>query len=157
MLLSDKQNHSPSGLLILDVFRHGKLIDHIEEKELIENWGGPNLIVDNYKQIHARLLGGDVTNRSVTRIGFGTSGTAPAGGNTSLTGAYTKNVDAVTYPLTNQVQFAFSLGTGEANPLAIMEFGLFTAGGVLYARKVRSAALNKETDLSFSGTWLITF
>lgn len=157
MRLSDDINSKPSGLLILDVFRHGKLIDHIEERELIEHWEGLNLIVDNYKQTHAHLLGGDVTNRSVTQIGFGTNGTAPVAGNTTLTGAFTKAVDSVTYPLTNQVQFNFSLLTTEANPLAILEFGLITAGGVLYARKVRAAALNKDVDLSFTGSWLISF
>ena len=38
-----------------------------------------------------------------------------------------------------------------------MEFGLLTGGDLLYARKVRSVALNKESDISFSGTWTITF
>lgn len=157
MRLHDEQNSKPSGLFILNVFRHGKLIDRIEERELIECFKGPNLIVDNYKQTHARLLGGDVTNRSITQIGFGTNGTAPAGGNTGLTGAFIKNVDTISYPLTNEVQFDFALLTTEANPLAIMEFGLFTAAGVLYARKVRAAALNKDIDLSFTGSWIITF
>lgn len=148
MILHDQFERAPSGLFVLNIFRRGQLIETIEEK---------NLIVDASKQIHAKLLGGSVANQSVTQIGFGVNGTAPAGGNTSLTSAYVKAVDAVSYPLTNQVQFSFSLGSGEANPLAIMEFGLLTAGNVLYARKVRSAALNKDSDLSFSGTWTISF
>lgn len=117
----------------------------------------PNLIVDNSKELHAKLIGGTVSNRSVTQIGFGTSGTAPAGGNTGLTGTFLKALDATTFPLTNNVQFAFSLATGENNGMAIMEFGLFTAGSTLYARKVRSVALNKDSDLSFTGTWTINF
>ncbi|MDP3327215.1 hypothetical protein [Parvibaculum sp.] len=141
-------SRAPNGLFSLDVFRHGKLIEHFEDK---------NLIVNGSKAVNARLIGGDVTNRSITQIGFGTSGTAPAGGNTVLTSAYTKAVDAVTYPVEGTVQFAFSLGTGEANGKAILEFGLFTAAGTLYARKVRSAALNKESDISLLGTWQITF
>lgn len=141
-------SQAPSGLFVLNIYRRGELIEVFEEK---------NLIVNGSKQTHARLLGGDVTNRSVTQFGVGTSGTAPAAGNTALTGAYIKAIDTVTYPTTSQVRFAFSLGTGEANGKAIMEFGLLTAGNVLYARKTRAAALNKESDLSFSGTWTITF
>lgn len=146
--LRDSYSQGPHGLFVLDVFRKGEHIERFEDK---------NLIVDNSKQIHAKLLGGSVAQQSVTQFGVGTSGTAPAGGNTSLTGQYLKAIDQVTYPLTNQVQFAFSLGTAEANGMAIMEFGLFTAAGALYARKVRSAALNKDTDLTLAGTWLISF
>lgn len=148
MLISDHHQGPPQGLLHLDIFRRGKLIEIYED---------PNLIVDNYKLIHARLLGGDVTDRSVTQIGFGINGTAPAAGNTSLTDPFLKAVDAVVYPQTNQVRFDFSLGTAEANGKAILEFGLLNAAGTLYARKVRSAALNKESDITLSGSWLITF
>ena len=138
----------PVGFLSLDVFRRGKLI---------EIYRGQNLVVDTYKLLHARLIGGDVTDRSVTQIGFGTNGTAPAAGNTALTGAFIKDVDTITFPQTNQVQFNFSLGTGEANGLAILEFGLITENGTLYARRVRSAALNKASDITLNGSWLITF
>lgn len=148
MNIADHYSQAPSGLFLLHVYRRGELIERFEER---------NLIVDNAKQVHARLLGGDVANRSVTQFGVGTSGTAPAAGNTALTNSYVKALDAVTYPAANQVAFAFSLGSGEANGKAILEFGLLTAGSVLYARKTRTAALNKESDISFSGTWTISF
>jgi hypothetical protein len=138
----------PSGLLVIDIFRRGKLIEHFEDR---------NLIVNGSKEINARLIGGSVTDRSITKIGVGTSGTAPAGGNTGLTSSYVKAIDGVTYPVAGTVQFAFSLATGEANGKAIMEFGLFTESDVLYARRVRSTALNKESDISLSGAWQITF
>lgn len=138
----------PTGHFLLKVYRQGVLLDVMDER---------NLIVDGSKQTHARLLGGDVTNRSVTQIGFGESGAAPAAGNTTLTVPFTKAIDSVSYPATNQVAFNFSLTTGEANGKAILEFGLLTAGGVLYARKVRTVALNKESDLSLTGVWTITF
>lgn len=148
MQLRDHYSMGPSGLFVLDIYRRGELIERVEEK---------NLIVDNSKQTHARLLGGDVVNRSVTKFGVGTNGTAPAAGNTTLTASFTKAVDGTTYPATNQVQFSFSLASAEANGMAILEFGLFTAAGVLYARKVRATALNKDTDISFSGSWTISF
>lgn len=142
------QHGMPAGELFYDVRERGKLIERVREK---------NLIVDNFKQTHAHLLGGDVTNRPITQWGVGTSGTAPAAGNTALTGAFLKNTDVTDYPATNQVRFAFSLATTEANGMAIMEFGLFTTGSVLYARRVRSSALNKAVDITLSGTWTISF
>ena len=148
MKMIDIHGAVPQGRFILNVFRRGELIEVFDEK---------NLIVTNSKQIHAKLLGGSVANQSVTQIGFGTNGTAPAAGNTGLTGTYLKAVDAVSYPATNQVQFNFSLSSSENNGMSILEFGLFTAGGALYARKVRSAPLNKDSDLSLSGSWIISF
>lgn len=145
---TDNHEGKPTGFFSIDVFVGGELVDHFEEH---------NLIVDNSKQIHAKLLGGAFTNQNVAQIGFGTNGTAPAVGNTSLTGAYLKAIDTVSYPATNQVQFNFSLASSENNGMAIMEFGLFTAGGTLYARKIRSAALNKDTDVSINGSWIISF
>ena len=144
----DHFDRAPTGDFRLEVFRHGQLIEVFEEK---------NLIVNNSKQIHARLLGGDVTNRSVTQIGFGENPAPPSGGNTTLTDAFMKAVDTVSYPSATQVRFAFSLGTTEANGKALSEFGLLTAGNVLYARKTRSAPLNKESDLTLAGTWTINF
>lgn len=138
----------PIGFFDLNVRRNGVIIESIHEK---------NLIVDGYKPTLARLLGGDVANRSVTQFSVGTNGTAPVAGNTALTSAYAKALDAVDWPGADRVRFAFSLASGEANGKAIMEFGLFTAGGTLFARKVRASALNKESDLSFDGTWTIVF
>lgn len=148
MNLLDLFSRKPRGLFELNVYSGGRLIERVVEK---------NLIVDNSKQVHAHLLGGDVTNRSVTQFGVGTSGAAPVGGNTGLASQYLKAIDGVSYPATNQVRFAFSLGTGEYNGQAILEFGLFTGANVLFARKVRAVALNKASDISFSGGWTITY
>lgn len=126
----------------------GRVVDVIDEK---------NMVVIGSRQTLARLLGGDVADRSVTRIGFGTSTAAAAVGNTALTAQYAKLLDSVSYPAADQVRFNFSLGSAENNGVAIGEFGLLTAAGVLFARKNRSVALNKESDLSFSGSWTITF
>lgn len=138
----------PSGVLVLQAIRRG---------QVIEDWSDENLVVDNYKVTHARMLGGDTANRNVAKISLGTNGTPPAAGNTVITGAFSKALSSVVYPTPNQVRFSFSIGTAEANGLAIMEFGLLTAGDLLYARKTRSAALNKDSDISLTGTWTITF
>lgn len=138
----------PRGEFILNVYRGG---------ELIEQYRDANLVVDSSKPTLAKLLGGNVANNSVTQIAFGTSGAAPAAGNTAITNPYAKTIDTVTYPASNQVSFNFSLGTGEANSMAILEFGLLTTAGALFARKVRTTALNKESDLTLSGSWIISF
>lgn len=141
---------APTGHFLLKVFRKGLLVPElcVDEK---------NLIVDGSKSLHAHLLGGDVTGRSVTQIAFGTSGTAPSGSDTAITGAYTKALDAHSYPASNSVEFDFSLASGEGNGMTIWEFGLITAGSSLYARKNRSVGLSKDATISFSGIWTITF
>lgn len=138
----------PSGELSFDVFHRGDLIEHFCEK---------NLIVDTSKTIHAHLLGGSVTGKSVTKIGFGTNGTAPVGGNAALTGVFSKNIALASYPLSNNVKFDFTLDSAENNGMSIMEFGLLTTDGSLYARKVRGSALVKTIDISIVGSWIITF
>lgn len=127
------------------------------EGRIVEVVDEPNLVVIGARQTLARLLGGDGANRSVTQIGFGTNGTAPVTGNTSLTGQYAKALDTISFPNTDRVQFNFSLGVGENNGVAIAEFGLLTAAGVLFARKTRATPLNKDSDLSFTGSWTIIF
>lgn len=117
----------------------------------------PNIIVNGAKEVQARLIGGDVTNRSITKIGVGIGSGAAAAGNTSLTTPFVRALTGVTYPSAGQVQFAFTIAGSEANGLAIIEFGLFTAGDVLFARRVRAGALNKESDLTLTGTWTITY
>ena len=136
------------GRLRLDVFRRG---------EMIERWEDDNLVVLGMRLTLARLLGGDVANRSVTRIGFGTNPTPPVHGNENLTGAFVKALDGVAYTALHVVEFGFSLGADEANGLAISEFGLLTTTGVLVARRVRGTPLHKASDLSLSGLWSIEF
>lgn len=135
------------GDFYLEIRRGGELIQVIDEK---------NLIVNGAKNQLARLVGGSVTNRHITQIGFGIGATAAAPTNTALTSAYTKGVTSVEYPATGQVRFNWSLSTAEANGLAITEFGLVCADGTLFSRKVR-APIQKESDLSLSGAWTIIF
>lgn len=148
MQFHDEVSSPVTGHFHLEIWRLGRLVEVVDE---------PNLVVVGSKTCQSRLVGGAVMGKSITTIGFGTSGTAPAPGNASLTGQFTKAVDSVTYPASNQVRFAFSLTTSEANGMAIMEFGLLSGDGTLFARKVRSAAFNKDSDVSVAGTWTLTF
>src|ERR1035437_6899325 len=105
----------PAGRFSLDIFRRGDLIEHFEDNNLLVDRGRTNVV---------QLLGGDGASLNIATIGFGTSGTAPAAGNTTLTGAFTKALDSHSYPSATSVQFNFTLATTEANGLSIMEFGL---------------------------------
>lgn len=138
----------PTGVLEVFAYRGDVLVDHLLDK---------NLVVNTSKLLQSRLLGGDVTNKSVTQIQFGTNGTAPVVGNTSITGAYGKALDGHSYPDSASVSFTFSLAAGENNGMAILEFGLVSADGTLFARKTRSSALNKASDITLTGSWVITF
>lgn len=146
MKLSDSIDfHRPRGVLRYVVKDGGRVIE-----ECIET----NLVVDQYKAIQAALLAGGAD--AVTKFGVGTSGATPLPGNTTLTSSFTKSLDSHS-AVGNVVTYGFSLASGEANGLAIMEFGLLTTAGLLFARRVRIAALNKTSALSLSGTWQITF
>jgi hypothetical protein len=138
----------PTGRFRLKIYRAGRLVEDIDE---------PNLVVTGASQVNAHLVGGTVATNSVTQFGVGTNGTAPVVGNTVLTAPFLKAVDGVTYPGGGLAVFAFSLGTAEANGMTILEFGLLTAGGVLYARKNRAGGLSKAADISFAGTWSLQF
>jgi len=140
----------PTGRLVYDVRRGGKLIEHVDDN---------NLIVIGSQPTHAALLGGNVANNSVTKFGVGTNATAPVFGNTGLTGQYANALTGVSYPASNQVQFSFAMGSADVSAfgMAISEFGLLTQSGVLYARKTRTQPLNFASDIAFSGTWTISF
>lgn len=141
------------GRFHVEVRRNGVVVEVIDEK---------NLIVNGAKNQLARLIGGNVAGRSITKIGFGIGTTAAAPGDTALTyspmypSTSLKAVGSVAYPATGQVQFNWSLSTAELNGIAITEFGLVCQDGTLFSRKSR-APIQKESDLSLTGTWTILF
>lgn len=147
MLLSDAA--ALRGHFLLDILR-------ARDGALIERFEHENLIVNGAKDQLARLVAGDAANRHITHIGFGVGTSAAAPTNAGLTSAFWKPVANVSYPATGQVAFAWTLGAGEANGMAITEFGLRTAGGVLFARKVRNP-IHKSDDLTLSGVWTLIF
>ena len=124
-----------------------------KDGKVIETYRDDNLIVNGARNQAARLFAGDGTNRAITNIAFGTSGSAPAVTDTAITDAYTKAVSGFEYPETGQIQTNWELATSENNGMAIMEFGLLSADGTLLCRKVREKPINKEADISIEGHW----
>jgi uncharacterized protein YdhG (YjbR/CyaY superfamily) len=80
-------------------------------------------------------------------------------GDTQLTNAYDRDISGYSFPASNEVRFDWELPVDEDNGKAIVEFGLLTADGTLFARKVRKGGLPiyKESDISIEGTWTIIF
>jgi hypothetical protein len=123
----------------------------------IETFEASNLIVNGARLQMAHLIAGDAAQRSINRISVGTNGSAPAVTDTEITGAFTKAVDGFTYPANGQVQVNWKLLVSEANGMAIREFGLLTANGTLFARRIRANPIYKESDISIEGEWIIIF
>lgn len=123
---------------------------------LVEEQHDPNMIMNVAKDAMARLIGGDGAGKDVSSIGFGVNGIGPNPDDTALTGIYSRPVTGVTYPATGRAAFAWTLGTSEANGMAITELGLLCGDGTLFARKTRGV-INKEADLSLDGVWTIIF
>lgn len=145
-----------TGILNYQVFKNGVLIEDVK---------GKNLILNGARDLMAHLIAGDVEDRSITKIAVGTNGTPPVVTNTAITGAFVKKLDGYSFPAMGQVQFNWSLGTHEANGMSIIEFGLMSADETLFSRRVRedvdgnpiNKPINKESDISVIGQWIIIF
>jgi hypothetical protein len=144
-----KEAHKPlKGIFELDAIKNGKVIEHTREE---------NLIVDGARVQMAHLISGDAEDREITRIAFGTDGTAPAATDTEITDAFEKEVSGCTFPEAGHVKFSWSLAASEDNGQAIMEFGLLCADGALFARRTRANPIYKESDIALQGSWEIIF
>ena len=142
-----KENIKANGtlhLVVEDVIVGTKTI--FEEKNKIVNGG---------MQAVAKLIGGDLTVKPISIVGFGDGVGTTIGTETQLTNQFLKNIDSVVYPTSNKVQFNFSLGANECNGLSISELGLFTTNGVLFSRKDRSPII-KTSAVIITGIWTIT-
>jgi hypothetical protein len=136
------------GEFRLWIYRRGILIEEYEDH---------NLIVNGARTIMAHLVAGDGSGKPINRIAFGTNGAAPSPSNTVITSPFTKAVTGFSYPAAGQVQINWNLLVGEANGKGIMEFGLLCSDGTLFARKNRAKAIEKDSDISLEGQWIITF
>lgn len=139
------------GIFELRVF---KLIDG--KLELIEDYIDKNLVVNVGKEKLCMLLADDGASNYIDRIIFGTSGTAPALVDTSITNPFPKSTTGYSYPSQTSVKFEWTLGLTENNGVTIREYGLATADSTLFSRKVRSG-IDKEADVLLEGSWTIGF
>lgn len=127
---------------------------------------GKNLFVDQGRQIVAYAFGfrSPVSDYTVQNFGVGTGITPAKVTDVALqspvtlnTGSTTKPIDAVDFLSPFVVRVAFTLANDDANGYILSEMGLFSGGGALIARKVRSVSINKTSDFSPTLTWRIRF
>jgi hypothetical protein len=136
------------GVFEMRVYKSGKLIEEFTDD---------NLIVNIAKEQMSHLVAGETPDRYITQIAFGTNNKEPELTDTVITGQWEKPVSGHSYPESGRVRFHWELLTSEANGMAIREFGLLTGDGKLFARKIRTNPINKESDISVEGSWTIIF
>lgn len=153
-----KEKATMRGIFRMRVYKGGELVETFEDH---------NLIVDGAREQMAHLVAGETTGRKITAVAFGTNGDVPTVDDEEITDAYVKAVDGHSFtipedwpfdtPEKGVVIFNWNLGLGEANGKEILEFGLLTEDRTLFARRIRTKALNKESDILLEGEWVITF
>ena len=135
------------GVLEMDIYRRGVLIEHIVEHNIVVN-GGRNRL--------AQLIAGKSTNH-VTKIGFGTASKIPEIADEALTTPFLKAIDSATVSGGDAI-FKWSLAETEPpNGLDIREFGLFTSDNVMVTRLVRARVIGKDVDMTIDGTYTLHF
>ena len=122
-------------------------------RELWEKSDHNQIVIGAYT-ITAEALAG-VEAAKITQVAAGTNGTAPVEGDDRITDPSIVPIQTIEYPRKGVVRFNFTFGYSDAVGKSICEFGLLTADGRLFARKVR-APIDKSKYLSIVGSWEIT-
>lgn len=142
-----------------DILRHitGKLHISILDMggNIITSFAESNLIVATGYKAAAEALAG-VPGAAITRVAVGPNGTEPIGTDVAITDSVMVDIQSVEYPTDSSVRFHFSIGYDMAVGETIREFGLITADGRLFSRKVREG-IEKNESMSIVGQWDINF
>lgn len=146
MLAMTEKINPCTGELHLRVLENGKLIHRIDDH---------NLVVDAGRVRLAELAAGK-SSIHITHIGVGSGSVAEEVADTELE-------NQQLFPLTDtnvsgrDVRFDFIIDTGDANGLAIHEFGLFCSDGVMFSHRVRKGVIEKQDDIQIQGYWILHF
>ncbi len=136
-----------SGVLEMDIYRKGILVEHVVEH---------NLVVDGGRQRLAQLIAGKSAT-PVTKIGFGTAGSVPKLSDDALTEPFLKNIDSATVAGADAV-FKWTLTETEPpDGMNIREFGLFADDNIMITRLVRARVIGKDVDMVIDGTYTLHF
>lgn len=134
------------GEFHLRVLRGGREIERVDDH---------NLVVDAGRVRLAELAAGK-SSAYITHIGLGSGRAAEDVSDTGL-----ENQEL--FPLTGatvdgrDVRFDFFIDTGEANGLAIREFGLFCSDVTMFSHRVRKGVIEKQDDIQIQGYWILHF
>lgn len=124
------------------------------KNELVETLAGHNLVVTVGKQMILDRLFGLSGVGAMTRIGVGTSATAAAAGDTTLTGSSFKVYDSTPTRSSTTVTAITTFGTGDAN-LNWQELGMDN-GTTLLNRIAPIGPFNKTSAVSIVVTVTLT-
>jgi hypothetical protein len=114
-----------------------------------------NLVVNVGRTLLTQLLGGGA-GTAVTKIAFGSSGTAAIVTNTTLGTELLEKAATVSYPAYNTVMFAASMLSAEGNGNTYREIGLKNAANTLFSRLVISDVV-KSSAYEIDVEWTIAF
>lgn len=123
----------------------GNVVDMIE---------GPNLITDLGKLNAEHLLGGHASGKAIIEMAFGTNGTPPTPGDTTITAPLTKAITTVSYAAGNTVVFETDILTGDP-AMTVAEVGLLNVDGVLCHRKVFDPPKAKVAGIAYHVTYKV--
>lgn len=144
-----------TGRIKVELIRDGKVVQTIERDNIVTTAG---------KNAIAALLNSASAGTSlVTHMGFGTSSTAVAVGDTALGtemsgSGYARAAVTRSNPVGNQIQYVATL-TNISAVTTIQEAGLFSAatGGTLVAHVLTGAVQLQTTADSLQLTWQVNF
>jgi hypothetical protein len=126
---------------------------------------GPNLFVDNGRQLLAYCFGerSPISSFTCKNFGLGTGTFVPKVTDVALEQPITffgasqqKPVSTIDYSVPFVARVEFVIAAGEANGYLITEMGLFSGDGTLIARRVH-AGINKTSDWSPVLGWRTRF
>jgi hypothetical protein len=153
--MANVENIKVTGRLKVELIRDGQVVESHERDNVITTAG---------KNALASLLNSaTAANTWVTHMGFGTSSTAVAAGDTVL-GAemngngYARVAVTRSNPSANVIQYQATL-TGITATITVQEAGLFSAltGGTLAAHQLTGAVTLSSASDSLQVTWQVTF
>ena len=164
-MLKFEEGCSVAGQLFFIARRNGQIVEEYRENNMIMTQGRVSV---------ARLFAG-LEGGAGKFIGVGSGDAEPNPEQTGLSNQYLVQANKISFvnpqvdneimswvesaTPTPNVRFDFVIGQGDANGLGIREFGLFSADGTMFARRVRSGGkpIEKDTDLTIEGYWIIRF
>jgi hypothetical protein len=150
-LFNDRDTASLSGRLTLQVFR---IIDGL--KILIACYDSDNLITISGLQLVTFLLSGEPGNNKVTKVGVGDGSWPTHKSDVGLSNAYIKDIDYYTFDAENVINYKISMDTGDGNGLDISEFGLYSGDEQLFARRIQTPVIPKDSDIIIEGNWTVS-
>jgi hypothetical protein len=114
-----------------------------------------NKITLSGKQVMAFLMAGEPGNHKISKFGVGTGTSFPDDYDTGLTNAYIRDLVGYRFLEPTVIQWDFAIDPHEANGLTLGEFGLYSEDEQLFARKIRTPGIVKDSSVSFAGQWTV--